>query len=200
MSAKDYQITFPFGATAAPYSPSNPHKGDDRAMPTGTPVTVNGKSIALSGNSGQSTGAHLHLQKNVNGVPTNPQGQGFDLDSPVVDGTGYDQFNGNYVRLRDKQGVLWYYLHLSEILVKQGDRIGGDVLTDDITKYLYGAFTGREPNQGELDSWRGRETSLLVVTLVQSKEAHDRFNAVKAALANTVTKQGVLDYLSNHLS
>lgn len=59
------------------------------------------------------------------------------------------------------------------------------MLNDEITKYLYGAFTGREPNQGELDSWRGRETNTLVTTLVTSKEANQRYAEVQAALKGT---------------
>lgn len=58
-----------------------------------------------------------------------------------------------------------------------------DLVNDDICKYAYGAWLGREPNSAELASWRGRETNLLILSLVQSKEANEYYVKVKAALA-----------------
>lgn len=86
--------------------------------------------------------------------------------------------------------------YLLGYLRKQGQ--GVPMLNDEITKYLYGAFTGREPNQGELDSWRGRETNSLVTTLVTSKEANQRYAEVQAALKGTA--QTKLDQIKKIVS
>lgn len=128
MSASDYPVTFPYGATTPPYGPTGTagpyHRGDDRYMPIGTPVLVNLTQIGLSGESGEATGPHLHIGRFVDGKDTNPHGQGFFIKSPVVVfGTGYDSINGNYVQLTDGDGVLWVYLHLSHINVTKGQVI-----------------------------------------------------------------------------
>lgn len=148
--ASAYDITFPYGATNPIgggkfrfYGPRSKtlqyiadyHGGDDRAMRGGTPVDVNGQVIGLSGNTGAVGGSgggfHLHISKLVNGRQTNPRGQGFTLDIPVVRYTGYDSGNGNHVILRDAHGVDWYYDHLSKINVKVGQTIG--VIMDNVT-------------------------------------------------------------------
>jgi hypothetical protein len=123
-TAKDYPVTFKFGATTAPYSPSHPHLGEDRAMPSGTPVPVNGVVIGLAGSTGFSTGSHTHTQKVEEGQVVNPRGGGFDIPSPaVVIQTGTRSDIGNYVRVQDAKGVVWSYFHLSKIMVKKGQKL-----------------------------------------------------------------------------
>ncbi len=61
MTAKDFPITQAYG-----YDPSYPlnggyHKGVDYGCPSGTEIVVNGVAIGLSGNTGYSSGAHLHV-------------------------------------------------------------------------------------------------------------------------------------------
>lgn len=122
--AKDYPVTFPYGATTAPYSPSYPHKGDDRAMPVGTSVRVNGVQIGNSGKTGFVTGPHLHVGKWLNGRHYNPGGKGFSFNSAVV--TQIDPYdndaNGKFVRVQ-ADGYSWVYLHLSEITCKVGQKL-----------------------------------------------------------------------------
>lgn len=137
--ANTYPITTEFG-----YIPGYPlnngyHRGQDRAMPNGTPVIVNGVTIGLSNNTGASTGSHLHIGKFVNGTAVNPSGQGFTFNSASVLDTGHDSTNGNYIRLQ-ADGAVWVYLHLQSIMVIKGQILkGGDDMQpqiDDLNKQL----------------------------------------------------------------
>ena len=140
-TAKDYKVTFPFGATTPPYAPGRPHLGEDRSMPTGVPIVVNGVTIGLSGNTGYSTGPHLHIQKvhPKNGV-FSPRGKGFSLKQPAkVSQVGQRADIGKYVRIKDAKGVEWSYFHLSKVNVKKGQPIKkeDDMHKGKSAKYWY---------------------------------------------------------------
>jgi hypothetical protein len=123
-TAKDYPVTFPYGATTSPYNINNPHKGEDRKMPLGTPVVVNGLLIGYAGTTGNSTGVHTHTQKVVGDRVVHPQGGGYDVPLPVkIIATGYRSDIGNYVRYIDATGVIWSVFHLEQIKCKVGDII-----------------------------------------------------------------------------
>lgn len=159
--ASQYPVTFPFGATTAPYSIASPHQGDDHAMPTGTKIIVNGTLVALSGASGLGvTGPHLHIGHYINAVAVNPNGQGFNLKSPV---TVYDCSStvrdGNYVRLLDGDGTIWLYDHCSKNdIVTKGQKIGGTVSAsqdkvDETTVRLeYNNALVRDASQDEVNA------------------------------------------------
>lgn len=166
-TAMDYPVTFPYGATTDPYSEKHPHLGEDRSMSTGTPVAVNNQVIGLSGNSGHvepkptdanpNAGAHLHIQRVMEGNVVKPLGGGFALPAPVtVTDTGERADIGKYIRLRDANGEVWSYFHLSEIKVKVGDKIGEHVNeypnNGDITN-LWRRVYRREPNANDLAYW-----------------------------------------------
>lgn len=149
MTVWDYDVYFPYGATTDPYSPSNPHKGDDRCNKVGVNVTVNGIVIGRTGYTGyvvpkDERGAHLHVGRFVNGVATNPNKGGRTVDGGVVTQVGEDARNGKFVRVKGSDGAEWVYLHLSEITVKQGQVLkGGDMkVTRPIAELLTLLTTG----------------------------------------------------------
>lgn len=116
-----YPVTFPYGATTKPYSPSNPHTGDDRAAPKNTPIDVGDTIIGLVGTTGKSTGYHLHIQKWKGGYQ-NPNGQGVGntIAFPAkVTEVGYRDDIGYFVRLVDANGVRWSYFHM----IKDSQRV-----------------------------------------------------------------------------
>lgn len=182
MSARDYPVTFPYGAKDGYwYGPNGKagayHRGDDRAMPSGTPVIVNGTVIGLSGNTGMSGGPHLHLGKYVNGADVNPNEQGFDLVNPKVIATGYDQYNGNYVKLQDASAV-WVYLHLSKINVSVGQVLQGDDMIPDHDNWYWRfnklmlQIRGREISREEFrKNFVGQPTFKMVEVLSDDQEA-----------------------------
>lgn len=127
-TASSYPVTYTYG-----WHPDYPlnggfHNGEDRAMPVGTPIVVNKTKLGLSGNTGATTGPHLHISRYRYGRPVNPKGTGFTLRTvlgrtPTVVSVGKDAWNGNYVRVRNWRGEIFIYDHLSKISVKVGDKL-----------------------------------------------------------------------------
>lgn len=146
MTAQDYPVTTPYG-----YVPGYPlnfgfHKGQDRAMPMGTPVEVNGVLIGLSGtNQGvDGAGPHLHVGKFINGAAFNPAGGGFNLGRAVVYDTGEDAVNGKFVRVQTPE-ALWCYLHLSEVKARKGQVLDmADIFNEGDRVNVNNALFGRD--------------------------------------------------------
>ncbi len=169
--ASDYPISFPYGATSPPYgTPARPyHRGQDRAMPVGTPVIVNGVQIGLSGVSGLTTGSHLHIGRFVGGVDTNPGGGGFSFNNAVVTQIASDATNGNFVRLT-ADGASWVYCHLRNQTCRVGQVLrpapqqtpqGGDEMianADQATKIYHMLRPNGGANQDEINGTAGRRT------------------------------------------
>lgn len=188
MTTSDYSISFPYGATDGVYyyTPTaakpktskwiaNYHRGDDRVMPIGTPVVVNGVVIGLSGNTGASSAPHLHIGRFINGVVQNPGSGGFSLPNATVFDTGYDATNGNYVRIMS-QGALWVYLHFSKVSVAKGQVvqfIGGKgagtlettqgdptmswPMTKEEVTWVYRTAGGVDPAPSEIEAYVGKD-------------------------------------------
>lgn len=165
--ASQYPVTDPFGATYSPWSTKHPHLGDDRAMRVGVQVIVSGVLIGLSGKTGKANGAHLHIQKLQKGAAVNPNGAGFSVEGTVTR-VGENEVRGKYVDITDLKGVVWSYFHLSEINVKVGDKIGGDVkATVNDLKYLYLGIYAQDIPEKELakDPYLGQDLGLVAMQL-----------------------------------
>lgn len=163
-SIADYPISFPFGATSAPYSPSKPHHGDDRAAPSGTPIIVSGKNIGLVGSTGFSSGPHLHVDKNPNYPatsgyvkPTNP----FSITGKVV--FAGDAGTAGRMTVIKTADAYWRFLHQSQINVKAGDIIqGGTIMpTEAEVKNYFQVWLGRQPTADELANHIKKSWSFL---------------------------------------
>lgn len=130
-NAAQYPISFPYGATSAPYSSSHPHRGDDRACPIGTPVIINGITIGLTGATGKVTGPHLHIQESLNSYTNTRKPQNAFKPGTVVNidpnGTQGDGSFGKFITIRNADGWDDSYCHLSQINVTKGQIIGGDM-------------------------------------------------------------------------
>lgn len=193
--ASQYPITTPFGQVAGYPLNNGFHNGVDRAMPTGTPVIVNGTQIGLSGSTGASTGPHLHIGRFVGGKATDPNGYGFSLTNPVVFDTGSDATNGNYVRLTDGgDGALWVYLHLSVISVTKGQKLGGNMepaLTAQDINNIYPLLTGQKPTPLTYNykNWHD-----FIYGVVTSGEFHSYISRPNPA----VDKKIVQDYIDKN--
>lgn len=193
MSAQDYPVTFPYGATSPPYgTAAQPyHRGDDRAMPVGTPVVVNGLQIGLSGSTGESTGPHLHVGRFVNGKDTNPNGSGFTLPRALVYDTGYDATNGNYVRILSDD-VVWVYLHLSAINVSTGQTVEGESMTKTeaytVTDGFYYWGTDAPPTPEQSEYWAQRMVDLGAPAVQELHDAMKKQAASSGSSAGTDTQ------------
>lgn len=177
MIASDYPITFGYGATDGYYYGPNGiigayHRGDDRAMPDGTPVVVNGVVIGLSNNTGASSGPHLHIGRFVNGKDTNPNGGGFEFDSAVVTEVNQDSVNGKYVRIK-ADGASWIYLHLLEQRVTVGQVLkGGDMPTPEFIRAAYDVVLREVPSDEQVNAQMGQPADINVIeSLKQDQEA-----------------------------
>lgn len=134
MSASDYKVSFPYGATTAPYSPSSPHRGNDRACLTGTSVVIGSVTIGITGSTGLTTGPHLHTQAGRDEwaqTTIDPTGHEFKPGVVVKTGTGSQW--GKYVCVKTGD-VNVFYCHLSSIKVTVNQTIGGSMNQEEVDK------------------------------------------------------------------
>jgi len=163
MSAQDYAINFPYGATSDPYSVDHPHRGDDRPCPRLTPVLIGSDVIGLTGATGRVTGPHLHIQE-WSGTYSNTRKPRNSFASGLVvnidpAGTQGDGSFGKFITIRTEDGWNTTYCHLSQVNVQIGQKVGGsmsvtpDMNDGDVTNY-WSWFLNKTPAKGDLDFWK----------------------------------------------
>ena len=184
--ASDYKVTTPYGFVAGYPLNNGFHNGEDRAMPIGTPILVNGSQIGLSGNTGASTGPHLHIGRWFAGASTNPQGGGFNINGARVTEIGNSAMNGNFVRVADADGSSWVYLHLSQISVKVGEELKG--INMEELKQLREIAEIRRQLLGKVESAAGVDTGKV-----------EPDNGVDQAIANIDAKNKEINELKARL-
>ena len=160
MSARDYPVWFGYGAFDGTYYTRNAsHRGNDRACPEGTPLIIGSTVIGRTGNTGWTSGAHLHTQAGYDEwcqqtVDPTP----YDFQPGTVVHTGNASQWGNYIIIRTDSGIYICYAHLSAIYAHDGQRVNGATNQStggsvDTIKSMYWRLMGREADQGGIDTY-----------------------------------------------
>ena len=184
MTASDYPVTFPYGETGAPYSAARPHRGDDRGCPTGTPIVIGGQTIGLTGNTGYSTGAHLHIQEWSGGYANTRKPQNSFQPGVVVNvdptGSQGDGSFGKFITIQTEDGWNDTYCHLSEINVQVGQVIG-DNMSEESVKLMYWMVFDRDPDAEQYKFFTGRNADESIANIFNSSDFKNRIAAVRKA-------------------
>lgn len=223
--ASDYPVTFPFGATdGVYYAPTKAqsrdpskwirpfHIGDDRPCPQNTPIYVNGSIIGYTGKTGAASGFHLHIGKWVGGNPVNPNRGGFALPAPVrVNSLGYNESNGNFIRLQDGAGTIWIYCHLNSIKVATNQIItpaaptntsqgANEMITtrDDAIRIYQMLRPNGGPSEGEINDTVGRR-NYAQFARDAAREIDARNAALRSQSDHMTAQQATIDQLNQAL-
>jgi hypothetical protein len=191
-------VTYPYGATSAPYSPSRPHRGNDRAGKDGEPIYIGSTVIANVGSTGWSTGNHLHTQAGTDiGCQATFNPSSIEFKGGTVVRTGWGDQWGNYITIQVGSKYVTY-CHLSKINVKVSQVIKEDEMTQEEVGLIY-KLDGRVASAAakKLHATKGTPKSLVTALIKDSpklgnqKKINDlkkQLADVKKALANEKNK------------
>jgi len=209
MTAQDYPITpgYDFGSTKHPYSTQKPHKGRDRPCPIGTPIVIGGTTIGLTGESGYTIGAHLHVQE-WNGNYATVRAPQNEFKPGVVIGvypkSAGDGTFGKFIDIRSDDGWVDSYCHLSQINVQVGQRVGeemANMVDRGGVDTVFKLALDRAPTEAEYARFVGKDWAPLLFWAYTSQEYKDRYASLvaryefwkqaQALLGDDVTKQNM---------
>jgi hypothetical protein len=213
MTASDYQVTFPFGATTAPYTPAHPHRGDDYPCANGTPLVIDGEEIARTGDTGDVTGPHLHVQEWLDDVANcrRPQ-HAFKPGLVTAANNNVNQQWGKHITILNPDGWNTTYCHLSEVFVNVGQVIGVNMEKADVDNLVapmqgrpadeqsYSGFVGKNFHDGWYDMVASESFKDYVGQIPKLQQQVDSLTAANLKLTEklqssdpdsvTVTKDG----------
>lgn len=181
------------------------HTGVDYGCPVQTPVMVNGEVIGVSGMTGAVTGAHLHVSRYYEGYCTAIKpGDGFNVSGAVVFDYGFDNTNGNFVRIQDADGSLWVYCHLNSSRVTKGQSLkGGNMPTlatkDQVDSLAHAYLNDSIADNPGLLGYVGQPIEDVIKVFNVAEERANYLKQVEAWKKGSVNKQTVIDYINGNL-
>lgn len=212
----NYPINFAYGAQDGLYYGPNGkvgkyHRGNDRAAPNGTPITIGPYTIGWVGATGLAFGDHCHTQACTAGRQwaddLNPGMYEFKYGT-VVQAGWHNQF-GNYVMIR-VGGVDITYAHLSRINVSanqvlaapqapanQGDN---EVADRNQANVLYQAILMRNGDEGGLNNYTGRNANQIASEMLNSQERKNLEAQINGTRDHANNLQNVVNQLQNALN
>lgn len=198
-TAQDYPVTFDYNKKAdldgnGTYEYT--HKGRDRSMVTGVKLVIGDTTLGLTGNTGKSTGSHLHTQAGWDFYAQNhinPKGHEFKTGRVVAIRTTDTGGWGRYVIVRNNNGVYVVYAHLHKVYVKVGDIIKEEnMVSKTMAGVIVRAYSGRTITAAEIKKYVGKETADQFRNRVRKWGSAQ--NAVKRAKNGTLVPQNHVMY------
>ena len=205
MTAKDYPVTFAYGdVDGVYYTNRNPHRGNDRPSPSGTPIIIGSTTIGWTGNTGLTSGPHLHTQAGVDEwCQSTVEPSPYEFQPGTVVNAGYGSQWGNYIIIKTG-GHYICYAHLSDINVNIGQVIGVDMITKELENTLSFLATGDYPGKGYDYRWTGQPLTESIVSqfvnfwLEQSRTV-GLTKRVKEVEGTALNKDAVISWLNSNI-
>lgn len=170
-TAIDYPITWGYLEQGTIKGQTYTHRGLDRAMPIGIPIVIDGVTIGYSGNTGLSTGPHLHIQAGRDAATQNTINPApYEFKGGVVTALRRvdEKSWGRYVTIRTDSGVYVTYAHLESVNVTIGQRIEkgeeevAEIISRSLAQYLGAAYLGYDGLCGRASAFKEPAKSLLI--------------------------------------